>query len=485
MARSGLRRSLSAFVMAIAIAGCATTAPSASSTPAVQPTAAPQPTSTPHPTAAPSPVVTPPASPSPDAEIAMSDVPRVSVPVAEAAKAAAAINAFGLDLYRRAGKADANLVLSPTSIATALAMARAGARGETATQMDAVLRSAGADRLADAMNALDAALAARSGTFNDPDGNPLQVALRISNAAYVQRGMQVEQAFLDALASRFGAGARLADFAADPEAARQLINAWVKGQTESRIPELLRSGDVTSLTRFALVNAIYMKAPWLNPFEKKDTASGRFTLADGSRVSVPMMHLESSGLGPNFPVATGAGWRAVRLPYLGSQSEQGGTDELAMTIIVPDDLSRFEKGLTAAMLADLTSTKDAGGLLVDEKVKLTLPRFSIDTRFDLGAALAAMGMPLAFDVDRADFTGIATLPDGLFIKKVIHQANIDVDEKGTEAAAATVVVGATGGPGDTSKPVVVRADHPFLFVVTDVPTGAVLFMGRVADPSAK
>jgi serpin B len=483
MARSGLRRSLSAFVMTIAIAGCATTAPSAPSTPAVQPTAAPQPPATLQPTAAPSPVVTPPASPSPVAEVAMSDVPRVSVPAAEAAKAAAAINAFGLDLYRRAGKADANVVLSPTSIATALAMARAGARGETAAQMDTVLRSAGADRLADAMNALDAALAARSGTFNDPDGNPLHVALRISNAAYVQRGMQIEQAFLDVLASRFGAGARLADFAADPEAARQLINAWVKGQTESRIPELLRSGDVTSLTRFALVNAIYMKAPWLNPFEKKDTASGRFTRADGSRVSVPMMHLQSSGLGPDFPVATGAGWRAVRLPYLGSQW-QNGTDELAMTIIVPDDLSTFEKGLTAAKLADLTSTKDAGGLLVGHKVNLTVPRFSIDARFDLGATLAAMGMPLAFD-QQADFTGIATLPGGLFIKKVIHQANIDVDEKGTEAAAATAVLGMTGGPGDTSKPVVVTADHPFLFVVTDVPTGAVLFMGRVADPSAK
>jgi serpin B len=414
----------------------------------------------------------------------MSDVPRVAAPAAAAVKAAAAINDFGLDLYRRV-RPGSNVVLSPTSIAMALAMARAGAKGETATQMDTVLRSAGTDRFADAMNALDAALATRSGTFNDLDGNPLPIALRITNGAYMQRGMQVEPAFLDALASRFGAGVRLADFAADPDASRQLINAWVKRQTEGRIPELLQPGDVTSLTRFALVNAIYLKAPWLNPFEKRDTAAGRFTRANGSRVAVPMMHLVSSGLGPEVPVATGAGWRAVRLPYLGSQTAQNGADELAMTIIVPDDLAAFEKGLTAARLADLTSTKSAGGLLVARKVDVAMPRFSIDTRFDLGSTLQAMGMPVAFDPEQADFTGIATLPGGLYIGKVIHQANIDVDEKGTEAAAATAVLGLTGGPGDTSKPVVVRADRPFLFVLTDVPTGAILFMGRVADPSAK
>ncbi len=479
MARSRWHRTLAVLAVTMAVAGCATTPPSASPaavTPAAAPTAAPTPPIVP--TAAPSPT----ASPTPAIEIAMSDVPRVAAPVAGAVKAAAAINAFGLELYRRAARPGANLVLSPASIATALAMARAGARGETAAQMDVVLHSAGADELANAMNALDAALATRSGTFNDPDGNPLPVALRIANAAYAQRGMSVEPAFLDALASRFGTGVRLADFATDPEAARQLVNTWVKAQTDSRIRELLRAGDVTNLTRFALVNAIYLKAPWLNPFEARDTAAGRFTRADGSRVSVPMMHMLSSGLGPDLPLATGSGWRAVRLPYLASQN---GSDELAMTIIVPDHLAAFEKGLTAVKLADLTSTKDAGGLLVARKVDLAMPRFSIDTRFDLGATLAAMGMPLAFDPEQADFSGIATLPGGLHIGKVIHQANIDVDEKGTEAAAATAVLGLTGGPGDTSKPIVVRADRPFLFVLTDVPTGAILFMGRVADPSAK
>jgi serpin B len=412
-------------------------------------------------------------------------VPRAAAAPAEARKASAAINAFGLDLLGRAGKPDANVVLSPTSIAIALAMARAGARGETAAQMDTVMRSAGAERLAAAMNALDAALATRSGSFNDQDGHPFEVTLRVVNATFAQQGMPIEQSFLDALAARFGTGVRLVDYEADPEAARRVINAWVNGQTAGRIPELLKPPNVTIATRIALVNAIYLKAPWLNPFDPAQTAPGRFTRADGSGVIVPMMLLESTGLGPNFPAAIGAGWRAVRMPYLGSQSMLSGSDELAMTIIVPDDLAAFDRQLTAAKLADLTSTLDDGGLLDSRKVDLTLPRFSIESRFDLKEALSALGMPLAFDPTRADFTGIATPQFGLFIKAVIHQANIDVNEKGTEAAAATAVLGMTGGPGDTSKPVIIRADRPFLFVLTDVPTGAVLFIGRVADPSAK
>jgi serpin B len=195
------------------------------------------------------------------------------------------------------------------------------------------------------------------------------------------------------------------------------------------------------------------------------------------------MHLVSSGLGPMMPAATSKGWAAVRLPYLGNQ--------LAMTVIVPDDLEAFEKTLTAARLAELTQVSYEGsqeGTLEDQKVDLSMPRFSLASDMSLGETLAAMGMPTAFDPTSADFTGIAS-PDrtgepGLHIAKVIHQANIDVDEKGTEAAAATAVSMATGGPGDESKPIVIRADRPFLFVLTDVPSGTVLFLGRVADPAA-
>ena len=422
--------------------------------------------------------------------LAMSSVPRASAPPAAAKTAAAAINAFGLDLYRRAladktlTLARKNVVISPTSIAIALAMARAGAKGETAAQMDAVLRSAGADKLATAMNALDQALTSRSGTFKDGEGNKLDVLLKIANAPFAQRDLPIVQAFLDALASRFGAGLRLVDYKADPEAARRLINAWVKTQTKGRIPELLKKEppDITTLTRLVLVNAMYLKAPWLNPFDVNDTKPGPFTRADGSRVTVPMMNLvECQGLGIcDLPYAKGTGWRAVELPYLGGS--------LAMTIIVPDNLAAFEKKLTPTLLAQVTGalrTGPPGHEYTVYHVALTMPKFGIETRANLADLLAAAGMPLAFDRLGADFTGIASPPEGpLYISKVIHQANIDVDEKGTEASAATAVVMATGGGPDTES-IVFKVDRPFLFVLRDVPTGAVLFMGRVVDPSAR
>ena len=405
----------------------------------------------------------------------MSSVPRASAPPAAAKTAAAAINAFGLALYRRVDKSSGNVVISPTSVAIALAMARAGAKGETAAQMDTVLRSAGTDKLASAMNALDRALASRSGTFKDEEGNQLDVTLSIANALFAQRDLPIVQAFLDALASRFGAGVRLVDYKADPEAARRLINAWVKTQTKGRIPELLKPEDVRSDTRLALVNALYLKAPWQQPFKPEDTKPGPFTRADGSRITIPMMKAEFDPYSAvQVRYARGSGWRAVELPYLGGS--------LAMTIIVPDNLASFETKMTPKLLAQVT-----GALQRQYDVILTMPRFGIETRANLADLLTELGMPLAFDQTRADFTGIASPPEGpLYIKKVIHQANIDVDEKGTEASAATAVVMASGGgPGNPPKPIVFKVDRPFLFLLRDVPTGAVLFIGRVTDPSAK
>ena len=422
-------------------------------------------------------------------DVAKSDVPRASAPPSAAKKAAAAINAFGVDLYKRL-LADGTLdqargaVLSPTSIVFALAMARAGARGETAAQMDKVMRSAGADTLATAMNALDRALASRSGRFAVYGGESGgDVLLKIANAPFAQEGMPLEQPYLDTLASRYGAGVRLVDYRTDPEAARKVVNAWVKKQTAGRIPNLLAEPDVNALTRLVLVNAVSLKAPWLNPFEATATSPGRFTRADGSRVSVPMMDLttcQGTGL-CNLPYAVGAGWRAAELPYVG--------DALAMTIIVPDDLAAFERGLTAQKLTRITGalqTSPPGAPDVAYDVTVTMPRFGVESRADLADALIAMGMPLAFDVDNADFSGISPIArkTGLYIKKVIHQANIDVDEKGTEAAAATAVVMATGG-GPELKQIDFKIDRPFLFFIRDMPTGAILFMGRVTDPSVR
>lgn len=392
----------------------------------------------------------------------MARVARLATTSADAAEAAAAVNAFGLDLYRLASAGKGNAVLSPASIALALAMARAGARGMTATQMDAVLHRFGADDAAAWPAALDVALAARNGTFKDASGQDLTVALRIANAPFAQRGLPLEPAYLDALGTRFGAGLRLVDYVTATEAARRTINAWVDAQTEQRIPELLVPGILTAATRLALVNAIYLKAPWATPFAEADTKPAPFTRADGSTVDVATMHLTES-----LRYATGSGWIAVEIPYAG--------DSLAMTIVVPADLADFEAGLTQAVLTSIT------GALEDRQVALSLPRFGIESKVMLADALGALGMPIAFNPYSADFSGI-TSAERLYISHVVHQANIDVDEKGTTAAAATAVV--MRAAGLAAGPVTVRADRPFLFALRDVPTGAVMFLGRVADPSA-
>jgi serpin B len=464
----------------VAPSGTPTAAPSQTSTampstppPSAVATAAPTPSATP---ASAAPATTPTHTPgSAGIEFVMADVPRVAGAPGDAEAAAAAINAFGLGLFgqvrRQPDLAAKNLVISPTSVAIALAMARAGARGETAAQMDAVLRAIGSDEHAGQVSELDQALARISGTFRDEAGEPRQVTLRMTNAPFVQRGLDLVPAYVEALASRFDAGLRLVDYRSDPQAARILIDDWVMKQTEGRIPELLKPPDVDTLTRLVLVNTIYLKAPWQLAFDPADTKPGAFTRADGSRVDVPMMYLKSSTGGiPYLPYAKGTGWRAFELPYLGGS--------LVMTVIVPDDLAAFETTLT------LTAFDKAVASLEGADVELTFPKFGIETSAGLGDALSAMGMPLAFDPVRADFTGI-TLPSNeppLHIAKVVHQANIDIDEKGTEAAAATAVVMATGG--GAPEWITFKVDRPFLFALRDTSTGAILFLGRVVDPSA-
>jgi serpin B len=375
----------------------------------------------------------------------------------QASQAADAITAFGFDLYRVAGSKGGNLVFSPTSIAIALSMARAGAAGETASQMDRVMHAT-ADS-ADGMNSLDQALSGLSGTFKDQAGEPVELRLHVANAPFAQAGMSLKQAYLDTLATRYGAGLRLVDFIGDTENSRRLINAWVSDQTEKRIPELLDSLD--PMTRLVLVNAIYLKAPWETAFREESTQDVPFTKADGSPVSVPTMMGS-----PECKYAAGTGWQAVELPYVGGS--------LAMTIVVPDDLAAFEQSLDAAAFSQITSA------LAPRSVTLYLPRFGTETRVDLADTLAAMGMTDAFDPVKADFSGITT-DEQLYISNVVHQANIDVDEKGTEAAAATaVVMRATAIPGE---PVTLHVDKPFLFAVRDTRTGAILFLGRISDPS--
>jgi serpin B len=441
--------------------------------------------------------------------VARSDVARAPAVATDARAAATAVNAFGLDLYAELlgdpqlalrGK---NAVFSPTSIAIALAMARAGAQGETARQIDALLRTGGWDDLAAGLNALTQALAARDATWKDYEGKTHALALRIANAAFGQQGWDINKAFLDRIASALGAGLSLVDYIADPEAARNTINAWVSRQTAARIPELLDKPDVTDLTRLILVNAVYMKANWWTEFPVGDTKPRTFMLLDGTRITVPTMSMFGN---QDVPYATGSGWKATELDYMGAPDPDGApTRPLAMTLILPDDLSSFEKQFTPEKLASITKAlaKERQTLLdvsvcpgqADAEmqcdcypygVELFMPRFGIETRAELADLLGAMGMRLA-TTPQADFTGITT-SEALYIAKVIHQANIDVDETGTEAAAATAIeMSATGGcgPAQPLKTITFRLDHPFLFVLRDVQTGAILFMGRVIDPSKR
>jgi serpin B len=399
--------------------------------------------------------------------LARADVARAAAPSADASSAAAAVNAFGFELLRAMGE-HGDAVVSPASIALALAMARAGAVGDTAAQMDRVLHDAASDGHPTWLNALEAALASRSGTFKDAAGKDQPVTLRIANAPFSQQGLTLQPAYLRALAERFGAGVRLVDYVTATETARLAINGWVADQTERRIKELLAKGVLDPQTRLVLVNAIYLKAAWLNPFDEKATGPAPFTHLDGSTTDVATMHLTA-----DLPYAEGDGWRAVELPYVG-----GPAGSLALDVIVPDDFAAFTASLDATRFDAIVAGLADG----QANVTLSLPKFGTETKVDLADVLSSLGMPDAFDRDRADFSGITT-QERLYISAVIHQANIDVDEKGTEAAAATaVVMRATAMPGGH---VTFNVDRPFVFALRDVATGAVVFLGQITTPAPR
>jgi serine protease inhibitor len=458
-ARSLVRRAIAIAIAIVIVGACTATGGPDHST-------APAPTSTNSParTPAPSPAAPTPTTPAPpDAMVlAQADVPRAAADAEEATAAARSVNAFGLDLYRVLATGEDNLVFSPTSIATALGMARAGARGDTAADLDAVLYELASDQHVNWLNSLDLALAERSGTYTDDAGTAHEVSLEVANAYFAQHGLSFEGAYLEALASRFGAGMRLVDFERDPEAARRLIVEWASDQTRGRIPEILKAGEVTASWRLALVNAIYLKAPWARPFDVEQTTTERFTRIDGSTLEVPMMH------GRDGVCATGDGWQAARLAYVGNG--------LSMTVVVPDDLETFEGRFDGELLGAISAAFEERYAQPD----LSLPRFDIEMREELKGQLQALGLVAPLDPARADFSGMTT-EERLAIGTVIHQANITVDEKGTEAAAVTVIgMGdSAGGPPETCT---VTANRPFVFLLQDE-TGAILFFGRVMDPS--
>jgi len=379
--------------------------------------------------------------------------------------------AFALDLYQQTASDTSNHLASPHSISIALAMLHGGAAGNTEKEMARALHfDLPQPAMHAAFDALDLALASRGQGAKGVDGG--KFALEIQNAIWTRPDGKYLPDYLDLLALYYGAGLHLADFGADPELARQQINAWVAKQTRDRIKELLQQGDVGRATALVLTNTVYLNAAWEQPFEESATQPAPFD-AGGSKVSVPMM----SDWKSKARYASGAGYQAVELAL------DGG--EVAMLFLVPDagTFASYRKTLTAAALEDVV------GKLTTQTVDLKLPRFTFSARTELRAALEALGMKDAFSDMAADFSRISGATPGsqaaLVVKKVIHQAFVQVAEKGAEAAGATAVVMADGGISQPAEPVHLTVDRPFLFVVRDRPTGALLFLGHVVDPTAK
>jgi serpin B len=396
-------------------------------------------------------------------EVLKSDKERITSPDVSPSEQALLVegnSAFAFELYQSLKGEEGNLFYSPYSISLALAMTYAGARGETAQQMvDTLQFLLEQDRLHPAFNWLDAELASRGEGAAGKDGEGFK--LNIVNAIWGQKDYEFLSDFLDVLAENYGAGLRILDFITETEASRLAINQWVSDQTEGRIKDLIPQGAIDEWTRLVLTNAIYFNAAWAYPFDEDMTADGPFYLLDGGQVTVPMMR--QTGL---FNYTEGEGYQAIELPY------DGG--ELSMVILLPEagQFETFEESLQSQQVYDVISN------LQPTEVALTMPKFEFDSEFSLKDTLAEMGMPIAFSGE-ADFSGMTGNP-GLAISDVLHKAFVSVDEAGTEAAAATaVIVGESGMPGQLVE---VTIDRPFIFLIRDIETGAILFVGRVMNP---
>jgi serpin B len=394
--------------------------------------------------------------------------------------AATATNQLGVDLHRQLATGNENLCVSPYSIESALAMTFAGADGETHSEMARVLHfpsdasavPASFASLQDSleeMSAKTAELVKQAKRFGGPSE---PITLSVANRLFAQKGYDFRQAFLSLVKQNYGAAFEPINFIADASAATQHINKWVAEQTRDKIRDLIPVGALNKLTRLVLANALYLKAPWADSFSEKMTQPEPFHVRGGAAVDVSTMRKTA-----RFGYAKREGFMAVSLPYAG--------DELQFLVLLPDDvngLRALESKLTADVLAGCTK-------LEAQDVNLHLPKFKLEPpTIALAETFQALGMKTAFDIPQgsANFDKIAPRKpnDYLYISNVFHKTFIAVDEKGTEAAAATAVVmmRATAIARPKPLPIEVKVDRPFVYAVQHVPSGVCLFLGRVTDP---
>ena len=365
---------------------------------------------------------------------------------------------FGIELFSKLATKQGNQFYSPFSVSAALAMTAAGARGETLEEMRKVLQ------LPPTVAATDAGFQTLMAQLNAGDVKTRGFELSVANAIWGQKGYPWRNEFLTRVTGSYGAGLKEADYLTAPEEARQAINRWVETETRDKIRNLLAKGTITRMTRMVLANAIYFKGKWENEFAKERTQNLPFIQADGKKTPTPMM--QRTG---RYGYAEFEDFQLAELPYRG-----GATSMVLLLPRRPDGLPALEKRLSAEQLSAWL-----GQVRSEPELILTLPKFKLETEYELNQPLQALGMKRAFG--DADFSGMSSGPEKLQISLVMHKAFVDVNEEGTEAAAATaVVIRATAAL--PTKPKVFKADRPFLFLIRHRPTDSILFLGRFEKP---
>ncbi len=372
-------------------------------------------------------------------------------------------NKFAFELYAKLSSGEGNLFFSPYSISTALTLAYCGARGETETEMAAALHLPTSGKEAIGQIRFHSVFGKIIQDLNSR-GEKGGYQLNVANALWGQKGYGFLEEYLELIETNYGGKLNEVDFVRAAETARKTINRWVEQKTNKKITNLIPKGVLDSMTRLVLTNAIYFKGNWARQFKKDKTKDALFTLADGEKVDASMMNQTAE-----FGYLDSGSFQGLELPYV--------DDELSMIILLPkeiDGLDEFEKTLTVENLSKWLSK------LRKRKVVVSVPKFKMTSQFSLASMLKSMGMTDAFS-SNANFSEINGRRD-LFISAVIHKAYIDVNEEGTEAAAATAVTMKLTSIGPARIPVF-RADHPFLFLIRDNHSGSILFIGRVMNPN--